>query len=121
MSRRLAFTFILTTVLIDAIGIGIIFPVMPDLLEDVTGATLSQAAMWGGVLTTSFAVMQFLFGPVVGNLSDRFGRRPVLFASLGVMSVDYVVMGLTGSIWFLLAARTMAYDLSQRTWSADDL
>ncbi len=108
MSRRLAFTFILTTVLIDAIGIGIIFPVMPDLLEDVTGATLSQAAMWGGVLTTSFAVMQFLFGPVVGNLSDRFGRRPVLFASLGVMSVDYVVMGLTGSIWFLLAARTMA-------------
>ena len=108
MQHRLAFTFILMTVLIDAIGIGIIFPVMPDLLEDITGSTLSQAAVWGGVLTTSFAVMQFLFGPIVGNLSDHFGRRPVLFASLGVMAVDYVAMGLTQSIWVLLGARTMA-------------
>lgn len=108
MQSRLALAFILMTVLIDAIGIGIIFPVMPDLLEGVTGSSLSEAAIWGGVLTTSFAVMQFLFGPVVGNLSDHFGRRPVLFASLGVMAFDYVVMGLAGSIWLLLAARTMA-------------
>ena len=69
---------------------------------------LSQAAMWGGVLVTSFAVMQFLFGPVVGNLSDRFGRRPVLLVSLAVMGLDYVVMALASSVWLLLAARMVA-------------
>lgn len=105
---RLALTFILITVLIDAIGIGLIFPVMPDLMESVTGAALSKAALWGGVLTTSFAVMQFLCGSIVGNLSDRFGRRPVLFMSLAVMVMDYAVMALAQSIWLLLAARIIA-------------
>lgn len=108
MQNRLALAFILMTVLIDAIGIGIIFPVMPDLLEEVTGSDLSHAAIWGGVLTTSFAVMQFLFGPIVGNLSDRLGRRPVLLVSLAVMAVDYAVMAVTASIWVLLAVRSMA-------------
>lgn len=108
MQNRLALLFILLTVMIDSIGIGIIFPVMPELLEQVTGSDLSHAAIWGGVLTTSFAVMQFLFGPVVGNLSDHFGRRPVLLISLGVMAADYLVMAVTGSIWVLLGVRTMA-------------
>jgi MFS transporter, DHA1 family, tetracycline resistance protein len=108
MQSRLALAFILLTVLIDAIGIGIIFPVMPDLLEEVTGSDLSHAAIWGGVLTTSFAVMQFLFGPIVGNLSDRVGRRPILLISLAVMAADYGVMAVTDSIWVLLIARTMA-------------
>ena len=54
---------------LDAIGIGLIFPVMPDLIEEVTGRPLAEAALWGGVLATSFAVMQFLFGPVIGALS----------------------------------------------------
>ena len=76
MHNRLALLFILITVAIDSIGIGLIFPVMPDLLTDVTGADISTASLWGGVLATSFAAMQFLFGPVVGNLSDRYGRRP---------------------------------------------
>jgi MFS transporter, DHA1 family, tetracycline resistance protein len=83
---RLALTFILTTVTLDAIGIGLIFPVMPDLIEAVTGRPLAEAALWGGVLATSFAVMQFLFGPLIGALSDRFGRRPVLLLSLAVMA-----------------------------------
>lgn len=108
MHGRLALVFILMTVALDAIGIGLIFPVMPDLMEAVTHADLSGAALWGGVLTTSFAVMQFLFGPIVGNLSDRFGRRPVLFTSLAVMALDYVVMALAQSIWLLLAARIVA-------------
>ncbi len=108
MHGRLALVFILLTVVLDAIGIGLIFPVMPDLMEQVTHADLSGAALWGGVLTTSFAVMQFLFGPIVGNLSDRFGRRPVLFTSLAVMALDYVVMALAQSIWLLLAARIVA-------------
>lgn len=106
--NRLALTFILMTVTLDAIGIGLIFPVMPDLIESVTGGTLSQAALWGGVLSTSYAVMQFLFGPVLGSLSDRFGRRPVLLVSLAVMAADYLVMALAPTIWLLLLARIVA-------------
>ncbi len=108
MQNRLALLFVLSTVMIDAIGIGIIFPVMPDLIEEVTGGTLSQAALWGGALATSFAVMQFLFGPVVGNLSDRFGRRPVMLTALGVMAVDYTIMAVAGTIWLLLVGRLVA-------------
>ena len=102
---RLPLIFILITVMLDAMGIGLIIPVMPDLIQEVGGGTLAEAALWGGVLSTSFAVMQFLFGPVVGNLSDRFGRRRVLLVSLVVMSLDYIVMAVAGSIWLLLAGR----------------
>lgn len=105
---RLALAFILGTVTLDAIGIGVIFPVMPDLIREVTGLSLSQAALWGGTLATSFAVMQFLFGPLIGALSDRFGRRPVLLLSLVVMALDYLVMALASTIWLLLAARVVA-------------
>lgn len=106
--NRLALTFILLTVTLDAIGIGLIFPVMPDLIEDVTGGTLSQAALWGGVLSTSYAVMQFLFGPILGSLSDRFGRRPVLLTSLFVMGLDYLMLAMAPTIWLLLLARIVA-------------
>ena len=102
---RLPVTFILINVLLDAMGIGLIIPVMPDLIQEVNGGTLASAAVWGGILATSFAVMQFLFGPLLGGLSDRFGRRPVLLLSLVVMSADYLVMALAGSIWLLLAGR----------------
>src|SRR6056297_2923985 len=102
---RLPVVFILITVMIDAMGIGLMIPVMPDLIREVTGGDLANAALWGGVLTTVFAVMQFLFGPVIGNLSDRFGRRPVLLISLFVMAVDYVIMALAGSMWLLLMGR----------------
>ncbi|MFN7223923.1 MAG: TCR/Tet family MFS transporter, partial [Paracoccaceae bacterium] len=96
------------TVTLDAIGIGLIFPVMPDLIRDVTGGNLANAALWGGVLATSFAIMQFLFGPILGSLSDRYGRRPVLLVSLLVMSADYLVMAMAPTIWLLLAARLVA-------------
>jgi DHA1 family tetracycline resistance protein-like MFS transporter len=105
---RLPLLFILATVTLDAIGIGLIFPVMPDLLQAVTGRPLSEAALWGGVLATSYAVMQFLCGPFLGALSDRFGRRPVLLTSLAVMATDYLVLALAGSIWLLLLARMLA-------------
>jgi DHA1 family tetracycline resistance protein-like MFS transporter len=104
---RLPVLFILITVMIDAMGIGLIIPVMPDLIRDVTGGDLSNAALWGGVLATVFAVMQFLFGPVIGNLSDRFGRRPVLLISLVVMAADYIIMAIAGSIWLLLIGRVI--------------
>ena len=104
-ARKGPLAFILATLALDAMGIGLILPVMPDLLREVSGGDLAQAAVWGGILATAYAVMQFLFGPVIGNLSDRYGRRPVLLVSLAVMAADYVVMAVTGSIWVLLAAR----------------
>ncbi len=104
---RLPLIFIMLTVMIDAMGIGLIIPVMPDLIQELGGGTLAEAAIWGGILSTTFAAMQFLFGPVMGGLSDRFGRRPVLLVALVVMALDYVVMAVAGSIWLLLAGRVV--------------
>lgn len=104
----LALTFILATVTLDAIGIGLIFPVMPDLMKEVTGGNLAQSAVWGGVLATSFAIMQFLFGPVMGSLSDRYGRRPILLISLGAMGIDYLAMAMAPTILLLLIARIIS-------------
>jgi DHA1 family tetracycline resistance protein-like MFS transporter len=105
MRRKLPVMFILMTVVVDAMGIGLIMPVMPNLLLEIRAGSLANAALWGGVMSASFAVMQFLFGPIIGNLSDRFGRRPILLTSLAVMAADYLVMALAGSIWLLLAGR----------------
>ncbi|WP_322891701.1 MULTISPECIES: TCR/Tet family MFS transporter [unclassified Yoonia] len=105
MDKRLPVTFILISVMLDAMGIGLILPVMPALIQEVEGAGLGQAAVWGGVLATIFAAMQFIFGPTLGSLSDRYGRRPVLILSLVIMAFDYVLMALAQTIWLLLIAR----------------
>ncbi len=102
---RLPMAFILATLTLEAIGFGLIMPVMPDLLREVTGGDLAHAALWGGLLMGGYAFMQFLFGPVIGNLSDRFGRKPVLLLSLGVLSADYMVLALAGTIWLVFVAR----------------
>jgi len=80
-------------------------PVMPELLIDLGAADLSTAAVWGGALTAIFAIMQFLFGPTVGNLSDRYGRRPVLLLSLAAMALDYLIMGFAHAMWVLVIGR----------------
>ncbi|WP_417628936.1 TCR/Tet family MFS transporter [Pararhodobacter aggregans] len=105
MRQSLPVVFILITLMLDAIGYGLIMPVMPDLIREVTGEDLSHAALWGGLLTGGFAVMQFLFGPVIGNLSDRYGRKAVLLLSLGMLAADYLVLALAGSIWLIFLAR----------------
>ena len=105
MDNRLPITFILISVVLDAMGIGLIMPVMPDLIKEIEGLGLADAAVWGGILATIFAAMQFLFGPTIGSLSDRFGRRPVLLISLAVMAFDYVLMALAGTIWILVIGR----------------
>jgi DHA1 family tetracycline resistance protein-like MFS transporter len=97
--------FIVVTLTLDAIGFGLIMPVMPALLQEVSGGDLAQAALWAGVMLGGFAVMQFLCGPLLGNLSDRFGRRPVLLISLAVLAVDYILLALAGTVWLVLAAR----------------
>jgi MFS transporter, DHA1 family, tetracycline resistance protein len=107
-TKNLALTFILTTVTLDAIGIGLMFPVMPDLIEGLTGLGIGQAALWGGILSASFAIMQFLCGPALGALSDRYGRRPILLISLFVMGLDYIVMAAAPTIWLLLIARIIS-------------
>lgn len=99
---------ILMLFMIDAMGIGLMMPVMPSLIQEVTGEDISRAALWGGMLTTSFAVMQFLCAPTIGALSDVFGRRVVLIVSLLVMAVDYLVMAVAGSIWLLLVLRLIS-------------
>ncbi len=105
MQNRLPVIFILITVVIDSMGIGLIMPVMPDLIQEVEGQGIGAAAVWGGILATIFAAMQFLFGPTVGNLSDRYGRRPVLIISLVIMAFDYVLMALAHTIWLLIIGR----------------
>ena len=108
MNPRLPLTFIIITLAIDAIGIGLILPVMPDLLREITGGSLGNAALWGGILSTLFAVMQFIFGPIIGSLSDRYGRRPILLISLVFLSVDYMIMATAQVMWILLIAHMIS-------------
>lgn len=103
--KRRATIFILLTLVLDAMGIGLIVPVMPDLIVELEGGSVGEAALWGGILLTTFSAMQFLFSPLLGALSDRYGRRPVLLISLAVMAADYIIMGLAHSIWLLLLTR----------------
>ena len=105
MDKRLPITFILISVMLDSMGIGLIMPVMPNLIQEVEGQGLGAAALWGGLLATIFAAMQFIFGPTVGSLSDRYGRRPVLIISLVIMAFDYVLMALAHTIWLLIIGR----------------
>ena len=97
---------VILTVMIDSMGIGIVIPVTPALLMDVLpGATLAESAIWGGILTSLFSVMQFMFGPFLGTLSDQFGRKPVLMVSLFVMVGYYAVMVFAHTVWLLLLGR----------------
>src|SRR5262245_6254251 len=106
--RRSSVLFIFITVLIDSIGIGIIMPVLPELIMELTGQGVSRASMYGGGLWFVYAVMQFFCAPVLGNLSDRFGRRPVILFALSALGVDYLIMGLAPSLIWLFVGRTIA-------------
>ena len=107
-TSRTALVFIFITVFIDVIGLGIIIPVAPKLISQLTHVGLSDAARYGGWLFMIYAAMQFLFAPVIGNLSDRFGRRPVLILSLLVLPLDYAITGLAPTIAWLFVARFLS-------------
>ena len=108
MRPKHALAFIFVTVLLDSIGFGIIMPVVPQLIMDVSGEPLASAAQYGGWLMFVYAAMQFFSAPVLGNLSDRFGRRPVLLLSLLLMGGDYLLMGWAPSIAWLFLGRFIA-------------
>ncbi len=107
-NSKLALAFILITVLIDIIGLGIIIPVLPHLIEELTGGTIAEAAVFGGFLLFVYALMQFIFSPILGNLSDRFGRRPVLLLSLLGLTLDYILMGFAPTIAWLFVGRVLS-------------
>ncbi|WP_073833176.1 TCR/Tet family MFS transporter [Pseudovibrio exalbescens] len=100
--------FVGCTALLHAIGAGLIIPVTPHLVSELTGTGIAGAAMWGGFIAAVYAIMQFLCSATVGALSDRFGRRPVLLVSLAVLVVDYLIMTFANSIWLLFAGRLIA-------------
>lgn len=106
--RRRSMLFIFFTILIDSIGIGLIFPVMPSLIAEITGDTIEKSTTYSGWLMTSYALMQFLFSPILGGLSDAVGRRPVLLLSLLGLGIDYVFLSLSNSLLFLFAGRLIA-------------
>ena len=103
-----AYAFILITLMIDAIGIGLVFPIMPDLMDRVGANSTGEGALWGGVLMASYAGALFIFAPIVGSLSDAYGRKPVLLMALFILAVDYVFMALASEFWVLLIGRILA-------------
>jgi len=105
---RHALLFVAITVLLDIIGFGLIIPVLPRLLVELTGVSVSQAAIYGGWLAFAYAMMQFLCAPVLGNLSDRFGRRPVLLFAVGALGLDYLVMGFAPTLGWLFLGRIVS-------------
>ncbi len=105
---RLTLVFILVTVFLDIVGLGIILPVLPELILDLTHESVTDAAKMGGYLIFVYATMQFLFSPILGNLSDRWGRRPILLLSLVGLSVDYLIMAWAPTLVWLFVGRFLS-------------
>ena len=100
--------FVFAIVLIDMLGFGIVIPVMPQLIMNLSHMPIGAAASYAGWLGAGYAVAQFFGAPIVGNLSDRFGRRPVLLASVGVMGLDYMLQAFAPALWWLVIGRVLA-------------
>ncbi len=107
-NKQAALGFIFITLLIDVTGWGIIIPVMPKLIEELIHGNVSAAARYGGWLNMCYAIMQLLFAPVLGNLSDKYGRRPVLLFSLFGFSMDYLFLSFAPTIFWLFVGRCIS-------------
>ena len=106
--RKAAVGFIFITLLIDVMGWGLIIPVMPDLIAQLKNISINEASPYGAWLLSVYAITQFLFAPVIGNLSDKYGRRPVLLASLLGFGIDYIFLALAPTYGWLFAGRIIA-------------
>lgn len=111
-----AFLFVLVTVAIDMLAFGLIVPVVPSLVQELGNIPPADATIYIGGLAATYAVMNFLFGPTIGALSDRFGRRPVLLASVATLAIDFLIMGLAHSLWLLFIGRALS-GISGATYS----
>ena len=107
-THKHAFAFVWVTVLLDMIGLGLIMPVLPDILRALTGADVAHASVYGGWLFFAYAAMQFFCAPIIGGLSDAFGRRPVLLLAVLGLGVDYALTALAPSIVWLFVGRILA-------------
>src|SRR5215208_5121021 len=107
-TRKAAMSFIFITLLIDVIGFGIVIPVFPELIGKLTGDNISKVSQWGGWLTVVYAGVQFFCAPIIGNLSDKYGRRPVLLISMLGFSIDYLFMAFAPTIGWLFLSRVIA-------------
>jgi len=107
-NKKAALGFIFVTILIDIIGIGLIIPIVPELIIELTDSTVSEAAFIGGLLTATYAVMQFIFAPILGGLSDKFGRRPVLLIALLGLGLDYLIIVFAPTLTCLFIARIIS-------------
>src|SRR5437870_3371131 len=107
-NRQAAVIFILVTVTLDVLAMGLIIPVLPKLILDFLGGKMTDASNWNGWFALVFALMQFVFSPVLGVLSDRFGRRPVILLSNLGLGLDYVVMALAPTIGWLFLGRIIS-------------
>src|SRR5690349_15100642 len=106
--RNASVVFVLITLFIDVLGMGLVIPILPRLVQSLLGGEVAQASFVFGVLVSIYAVMQFLCAPILGALSDRFGRRPVILLALVGLGCDYVLLTLAPSIWWLVAGRIVA-------------
>ena len=106
--NRHAVTFIFITVFLDMVGFGLVMPVLPRLIEQVSGTDLAGASLLAGWLFFAYGGMQFLFGPVLGNLSDAYGRRPILLLSVFGLAVDYMLTAYAPNMWWLFVGRAFA-------------
>ncbi len=107
-SARRGLVLVFIILFLDIMGIAIIVPVLPSYLKELTGDTISEAAVDGGWLLLVYSGMQFLFAPLIGNLSDRFGRRPILLASVLTFALDNLICALAVSYWMLFVGRVLA-------------
>lgn len=112
-----ALGFVAAIVFLDMAGVGLIVPVLPGLIEQVSGRGLNEAALIGGALLFVYAFMLFLCAPVIGGLSDRYGRRPVLLVTLAAMGIDYFVMAWAPTLLWLFVGRTIS-GITGATWAA---
>ncbi len=107
-NKKAAINFIFITILLDVVGFGIIIPVLPELLSQMKNIDFNEASKYGGYLLFAFAIAQFLFSPVIGNLSDQYGRRPVLLISMFGFGLDYLILAFAPTYAWLLIGRVIA-------------
>jgi MFS transporter, DHA1 family, tetracycline resistance protein len=117
--RQAAVIFIFITVLMDMLAFGVIIPVLPTLIYDMSGGNAQTATNWNAALGTSWALMQFIWSPILGALSDRYGRRPIILISNFGLAADFVLLALAPNLWWLLVARLLSGVVSASVTTAN--